>query len=51
MRYFLMRRFLFPERRTVPEILESYGIHPKEVSSLIHGPDAGGKERNLFPLG
>ena len=42
---------LFPERRTVPEILESYGIDPKEVSSLIHGPDAGGKERNLFHWG
>ncbi|MFL2977288.1 MAG: HD domain-containing protein [Candidatus Thalassarchaeaceae archaeon] len=44
-------RSLFPERRTVPEILESYGIDPKEVSSLIHGPDAGGKERNLFHWG
>jgi len=44
-------RSLFPERRTVPEILESYGINPKEVSSLIHGPDAGGKERNLFHWG
>ena len=42
---------LFPGRRTVPEILESYGINPKEVSSLIHGPDAGGKERNLFHWG
>jgi len=42
---------LFPGRRTVPEILESYGIDPKEVSSLIHGPDAGGKERNLFHWG
>ena len=44
-------RSLFLERRTVPEILESYGIDPKEVSSLIHGPDAGGKERNLFHWG
>ena len=42
---------LFPKRKTVPEILESYGIDPKEVSSLIHGPDAGGKERNLFHWG
>jgi len=44
-------RTLFPERRTVPEILESYGIDPKEVASLIHGPGAGGKERNLFHWG
>ena len=39
------------ERRTVPEILESHGIDPQEVASLIHGPDAGGKERNLFHWG
>ena len=38
-------------RRTVPEILESHGIDPQEVASLIHGPDAGGKERNLFHWG
>ena len=39
------------KRRTVPEILESHGIDPQEVASLIHGPDAGGKERNLFHWG
>ena len=44
-------RELFPERRSIPEILESHGINPKEVASLIHGPDAGGKERNLFHWG
>ena len=38
-------------RRTVPEILEAHGIDPQEVASLIHGPDAGGKERNLFHWG
>ena len=42
---------LFPNRRTVPDILESFDIEPKEVASLIHGPDAGGKERNLFHWG
>ena len=39
------------KRRTVPEILESHEIDPHEVASLIHGPDAGGKERNLFHWG
>jgi len=38
-------------RRTIPEILESHGIDPDKVASLIHGPDAGGKERNLFHWG
>ncbi|MBD18818.1 MAG: metal-dependent phosphohydrolase [Euryarchaeota archaeon] len=39
------------KRQTVPEILESHGIDPQEVASLIRGPDAGGKERNLFHWG
>ena len=36
-----------PERRTVPEILESNGLDPKEVADLIRGPGAGGTERSL----
>jgi hypothetical protein len=35
-------------RRSIPEILESFDIVPKEVAGLIRGPDAGGTERNLL---
>ena len=35
------------DRRTVPEILESHGLDPKEVAGLIRGPGAGGTERSL----
>jgi len=38
----------FQDRKTVPEILERHGIDPKEVASLIRGPDARGSERNLL---
>ena len=36
-----------PNRITVPEILESHGLDPKEVAGLIRGPGAGGTERSL----
>ncbi len=39
---------LFSDRRSIPEILESYEIDPKEVAGLIRGPNAGGTERNLL---
>mgnify|MGYP000718513723 CR=1 FL=1 len=39
---------VFKQRRSVPEILEKHGMDPKEVASLIRGPDAGGSERNLL---
>jgi|TARA_B100001250_G_scaffold270102_2_gene233109 hypothetical protein len=35
-------------RKAIPDILEGYGIDPKEVASLIRGPDARGSERNLM---
>ncbi len=35
-------------RKSIPDILEGYGIDPKEVASLIRGPDARGSERNLM---
>tara|TARA_B110000008_G_scaffold99396_1_gene102201 strand:- start:8788 stop:10104 length:1317 start_codon:yes stop_codon:yes gene_type:complete len=35
-------------RRSIPEILESFDIVPKEVAGLIRGPGAGGTERNLL---
>ena len=38
----------FSNRRSIPEILESFDIEPKEVAGLIRGPDAGGTERNLL---
>ena len=39
---------VFPQRRSVPEILEKHGMDPKEVAGLIRGPDAGGSERDLL---
>ena len=35
-------------RQSIPEILESFDIVPKEVAGLIRGPGAGGTERNLL---
>ena len=37
-----------PNRRSIPEILESFDIVPKEVAALIRGPGAGGSERNIL---
>ncbi len=39
---------VFPNRITVPEILEKHGINPNDVANLIRGPSAQGSERNLF---
>ena len=39
---------IFPERTSVPEILERHGMDPEEVAGLIRGPDAQGSERDLF---
>ncbi len=39
---------IFPERKSVPEILESHELNPKDVANLIRGPDAQGSERSLF---
>ena len=39
---------VFPDRKTVPEILEAHDLDPKEIADLIRGPDAKGSERSLF---
>lgn len=39
---------VFPDRKSVPEILEDYDLNPKEIADLIRGPDAQGSERSLF---
>jgi len=39
---------IFSDRKSIPEILELYDLNPKEVASLIRGPNAGGTERNLL---
>ena len=36
------------DRELIPEILERHEINPKQVASLIRGPDASGTERSLM---
>jgi len=38
----------FGDRSSIPEILEKYEIDPKQVASLIRGPDASGSERSIL---
>ena len=36
------------ERKSIPDVLEKFGLDPDFVSSLITGPDASGTERSLL---